>query len=151
MQRLAVISAVLCALATGCASTTVIRSSPSGATVRDIHGQKVGKTPYTYSGTGTINSSETFTIEKPGYEDTTVTVKRDQVNGLAIAGWSAGALLTSWSIIGLGLAAGILWSADYPPVYNVDLDPLPATEQPEPVPPQAVQPQRMAPASARAH
>lgn len=134
MQRFAV-PVLLCALVTGCASTTVIRSSPSGATVRDIRGQKVGKTPFTYSGTGTINSSETFTLEKPGYEETAVTVKRDQVNGLAIAGWTAGALLTSWTVFGLGLAAGILWSADYAPVYSVDLDPLPPPAQPEPLPP----------------
>src|SRR5687767_12223236 len=131
MQRLAVVSLVLCALATGCASTTVIRSSPSGATVRDMRGQRVGKTPFTYSGTGTINSSETFILEKPGFEETAVTVKRDQVNGLAIAGWTAGALLTSWTFVGLGLAAGILWSADYPPVYSVDLDPVSAAMQPE--------------------
>ena len=133
MSRLAVVSAVVCALATGCASSTVIRSTPSGATVRDIRGQKVGKTPYSYTGTGTINSMETFTLEKSGYEETTVIVKRDQVNGLAIAGWAAGGLLTSWTVVGLGLFRGHpVGPRTTPPAYNVELDPVAA-----PVPPPA--------------
>jgi len=126
MHRFVAVSVSLSALATGCASSTVIRSTPSGAIVRDIRGQKVGKTPYSFTGTGTINSMETFTLEKPGYEEATVTVKRDQVNGLAIAGWAAGGLLTSWTVVGLGLFAGILWSADYAPFYSVELDPVAA-------------------------
>ena len=74
---------------------------------------------------------ETFTLEKPGYEDATVIVKRDQVNGLAIAGWAAGGLLTSWTLLGLGLFAGILWSADYAPAYNVDLEPVSSAPSPQ--------------------
>jgi PEGA domain-containing protein len=134
---------VASALVSSCASTTVIRSNPSGAIVRDIRGQKVGKTPYTYTGTGTINSQETFSLEKPGYEDATVIVKRDQVNGLAVAGWAAGGLLTSWTIVGLGLFAGILWSADYAPAYNVELEPAPApAAQAVTVSPAGASPQR---------
>jgi len=124
MHRFVAVSVSLFALATGCASSTVIRSTPSGAVVRDVRGQKVGKTPYSFTGTGTINSMESFTLEKPGYEEATVIVKRDQVNGLAIAGWAAGGLLTSWTVVGLGLFAGILWSADYAPSYSVELDPV---------------------------
>lgn len=135
------------ALASSCASSTIIRSTPSGATVRDIRGQKVGKTPYTFTGTGTINSMETFTLEKPGYEDATVIVRRDQVNGLAIAGWAAGGLLTSWTLLGLGLFAGILWSADYAPAYNIDLEPVSAGAPPSP---SAFSPQSpLAPAATR--
>lgn len=119
---------VLVALNTGCASTTVIRSNPSGAIVRNIRGEKVGKTPYAFSGGGMINSTEQFTLEKPGYEPSNVTIRRDQVNGWAMAGWiGAGATLTVmwWNIIPLGLAVPALWAADFAPSYEVDLDPVP--------------------------
>ncbi len=126
---------VLVALNTGCASTTVIRSNPSGAIVRNIRGEKIGKTPYTFSGGGMINSSERFTLEKPGYEPTDVTIRRDQVNGWAMAGWiGAGATLTLFSgnLLPLGLLVPAIWAADFAPTYEVDLDPVPQpAEEPQ--------------------
>jgi len=125
-RMLSLVSLAVLALSTGCASSTVIRSTPPGAIVKNIRGEKLGKTPFSYSGGGIINSTETFTLEKEGYEATEVKIRRDQWNGWAIAGWAApGALLTiagAWPL-GLGLLTGILWSADYPQLYDVDLEP----------------------------
>lgn len=120
MSRL-VFVAVL-ALSSGCASSTVIRSHPSGAIVRNVRGEKVGKTPYSHSGSGIINSTDTFTVEKPGYEETSVTVRRDQVNGLMMAGLGIGGLV--FFPLGLATWPGMLWAADYPATYEVELNPV---------------------------
>ncbi len=122
------LAGVLVVLNTGCASTTVIRSNPSGAIVRNIRGEKVGKTPYTFSGGGMINSSERFTLEKPGFEATDVTIRRDQVNGWAMGGWIGGGVLLaglSVNLFPLALAIPALWAADFAPTYEIDLEPVP--------------------------
>lgn len=124
MSRFALV--VLFALSTGCASTTVIRSHPSGAIVRNARGEKVGKTPYSFSGSGIINSQDTFTLEKPGYEETAVTVRKDQVNGIMMAGLGVTGLI----FLPLAVVAwpSMLWAADYRPIYEVDLTALPEEE-----------------------
>jgi len=122
---LAVSAVVLLFVSTGCSSTTMIRSRPSGATVRNVRGEKLCKTPCNFSGGGMINSTEMLTLEKEGFEEDTLMVRKDHINGLAIAGLVAGALATSWTLVGLGLLVPIPWMADFAPAYNVELEPIP--------------------------
>jgi hypothetical protein len=51
-----------------CASSTVIRSEPSGATVY-IDGSKVGQTPYIHTDTKTVSSTTRVKLRREGYED----------------------------------------------------------------------------------
>lgn len=124
MNRIALVTiAFSLFVATGCSSTTVIKSYPAGAIVRNAAGEKVCKTPCTWTGNGTINATDTFSISKKGYEDTSVTIRKDQVNGLAIAGLGAGALLTLGTLIGpVAFIVPMFWMADYKPIYEVELE-----------------------------
>lgn len=128
---LSVVAAALFAVS-GCSSTTVIKSRPSGAVVRNLAGEKICKTPCTWSGSGPINATDILTVQKPGYEETTVTVRKDQVNGMAIAGLGVGALLTGWTLIGaVGFVVPMFWMADYKPVYELELDRARAPQEEE--------------------
>lgn len=116
MRRTAALLSVA-TLSFACASTTVIRSNPPNAMIRSVEGGYSGVTPYTYTDTSVIGTQRTFTIEAPGYRPETLVIKRDQ--------WDTGRL--ALSIVG-GLVflvpyVGILWSADYAPVYEVQLRP----------------------------
>lgn len=109
------------AVTSGCASTTIIRSRPEGAMVK-INGVAVGTTPYTLSDTATVLETKTIVLEKPGYRQQLLTVTRDRWDGGRIA---------IFVIAGLCLLApllGLLWAADYPPEYNVELQPGHAVE-----------------------
>jgi hypothetical protein len=63
-----VAAATAVAFSTGCVSTTIIRSEPSGATVY-IDGSKEGKTPFTYSDAKLMGATTRIKLKKPGYED----------------------------------------------------------------------------------
>ncbi len=138
----------LLSVSTGCSSTTMIRSRPSGATVRNVRGEKVCKTPCDFSGGGVIGSSEVLLLEKEGFVEDTLTIRKDHVNGLAIAGWVAGAAVTWWTVVGLGLLVPIAWMADYAPAYNVELEPV-APVAPPVVAPVSVEVQPVEPAPVR--
>jgi len=64
-------------LLSGCASTTLIRSNPSGADVY-VNSQKKGTTPYSYSDTKIVGSSTNITLKKEGYQDFNVTLVRNE-------------------------------------------------------------------------
>lgn len=115
MNRIAPLIVVF-ALVTGCASTTVIRSEPSGAAVKDRHGRVVGKTPYVYSDTEMVNHTERFTVEMPGYERQEVVARRDRANvGNIIAFGVPGIII--WPLL-----PGLLWSWEYEDQYSVQLE-----------------------------
>ncbi len=95
--------------ATGCASTTVIESRPSGAKVR-LNGATVGRTPYVHSDTEFSGTAKNFSVEMEGYESRQVVVKRDQ--------WGNGKTVLSI----LFFLPGLLWSAEYPPQQLVELE-----------------------------
>ncbi|AEI68743.1 hypothetical protein [Corallococcus macrosporus] len=128
MQRI-VSSALVVLLSTGCASSTVIRSSPSGAKVRARSGEVLGRTPYEYSDSATINNTESFTVEMDGYEPEYVTIKRDQWSGARTAGGIIGGLFI------LPVFATLFWAADYKESYNVELTAMPDSEPEAPPPP----------------
>ncbi|MFE8596676.1 peptidase associated/transthyretin-like domain-containing protein [Archangium violaceum] len=121
---------LLIVLTTGCASTTMIRSDPSGATVRTRSGEVLGRTPYEHSDSAMVNHAESFVVDLEGYEPEYVTIKRDQWNGLRTAGGVIGGLFV------FPVFATLLWAADYKEAYTVEL--REATEQED----EAVQPVR---------
>lgn len=125
---------LLVVVTTGCTSSTVIRSSPLGATVRSRYGEVLGKTPYEHSDSAINGHTETFTLEKDGYEPETVTIKRDQWNGLRTAGGIVGGFFVPLVWVSL------LWATDYKDGYAVDLQAAPEPEQEEAAPRRAAQP-----------
>jgi len=116
---------LLVVLTTGCASTTVIRSDPSGATVRSRSGEVLGKTPYEHSDSAMVNHSESFVVELEGYETEYVTIKRDQWNGLRTAGGVIGGLFMP------PVFAILLWATDYKEAYQVELKETPEQQEGE--------------------
>ncbi|ATB27770.1 PEGA domain-containing protein [Melittangium boletus] len=132
MRRLMSVPLLL-VLTTGCASTTVIRSDPSGARVKSRSGELLGRTPYEHSDSATVNHTESFVLELEGYAPEYVTIRRDQWNSVRTAGGIVGGLFV------FPVFATLFWAADYKPLYSVEL-----REEVEPVRGEA------APAPARA-
>ena len=54
-------------LLTSCASTTMIKSNPSGAKVY-LNGEPFGTTPYNHRYTKIVGSTTTVKLEKDGYD-----------------------------------------------------------------------------------
>jgi len=111
-----VAAVTLVAFSTGCASTTVIKSNPTGAKVF-IDGSPVGKTPYTMTDTKTIFSSTSVRLEKPGYEPFSANLPRfEEVDvGPTVGGACLG--LTT----GIGLIF-LLWMGKYKAEHTYDLE-----------------------------
>ncbi len=98
-------------LLSSCASTTIIKSSPSGAKLY-MNGEPVGTTPYTHTDTKIVGSTTILKISNEGYEDFNGVLKRDEeVNVGAIIG-------------GIFLLFPFLWVMDYKPTHNFDLVPI---------------------------
>ena len=96
-------------LITGCASTTLINSEPSGATLY-MNGMKVGKTPYTHTDSKIVGASTSLKMKKKGYEDLYVVLSKDEdVNIGAIIG-------------GFFVIVPFLWTMKYYPVHNYELE-----------------------------
>ncbi|WP_395820834.1 hypothetical protein [Archangium minus] len=106
---------LLVVISTGCVSTTVIRSDPSGATIKSRFGEVLGRTPYEYSDSATVNHTESFVLELEGYRSEYVTIRRDQWNGARTAGGIIGGLLV------FPVFATLLWATDYKEGYYVEL------------------------------
>jgi len=104
-------SIVLAALVTGCSSTTVIDSQPKGASVY-LNGEKVGVTPYTYTDTKMIGSTNFVLLKKDGYQDFTAAFGRNETaNPGAIVG-------------GVFVLVPFLWAMDYKPIHSYEMVPL---------------------------
>lgn len=101
---------VLLAFASGCASTTVINSQPSGADVY-IDGMKVGKTPYTLTDTKMVFQTSTIKLSKPGYEDVHANLPRFQELDV---GTAIGGIFCLWPLW--------LWVGKYRPEQNYELE-----------------------------
>jgi len=94
---------------TGCTSTTLIQSTPSGADVY-IDNQKMGVTPYTYSDQKIVGSSTPILLKKAGYKDLNVMLQRtEQADVGAIIG-------------GCLVLVPFLWVCDYNPMHNYSLE-----------------------------
>jgi hypothetical protein len=105
------------ALFTGCASTTIIRSNPSGATVKDSRGNVLGTTPYEHSDTRMNGHAERFVVELEEHEPRSFTIRRDKVNAGRLVGFGLGGFFA------FPVWAGLLWMNDYEDQYRVSLKP----------------------------
>lgn len=114
---------LLVVLSTGCASTTVIRSDPSGARVKSRAGELLGRTPYEYSDSATANHRESFVLELEGYSPEYITIRKDQWDGARTAGGIIGGLIF------FPVFATLFWAADYKDGYTVELRPLPERDE----------------------
>lgn len=95
----------------GCASTTLIKSSPSGATVY-VDEQEVGTTPHRYTDEDIIFTEHRIKLEKEGYKDLNTIITRDEE------------LDTMAAIGGLFFWPCWLWALKYHPVHEYTLKPL---------------------------
>ncbi len=94
-----------------CASTTLIQSYPSGASVY-INDEPVGKTPYSHTDTKIVGSVTALRLELEGHETLYTSFSRnEEVDAGAIVG-------------GLFLWAPFLWTMKYKPYHNYELIPF---------------------------
>lgn len=103
----------------GCSSTTIINSEPSSAAVY-LNGERVGTTPYVYTDTKIVGSTNVVVLKKEGYENFTTSFSRnDNVNVGAVIG-------------GVLVLVPFLWVMDYKPNYLYEMVPLKAAINPLP-------------------
>jgi hypothetical protein len=110
MKKIIVLLPLLLLL--GCASTTYIKTFPSGANVYEGDAL-MGVTPYMHwdrEATGPENAGKTFTLRKQGYADKKITIQKDVLN-----------------IPRLFFPAPIFslpWAYDYKEEYSFELEPI---------------------------
>lgn len=104
-------------LISGCASTTMIQSSPDGAKLY-LNGEPVGTTPYSHTDTKIVGSTNTVKLELQGYEPLNASFSRnEEVDAGAIIG-------------GLLFIFPFLWTMKYKPFHNFELVPLSGVQTP---------------------
>jgi hypothetical protein len=101
---------VLSLLFVGCASTTVIKSSPDHANIY-IGDIKKGTTPYELTDTKVLYSSERVKLEKKGYKTLRTEIKKD-------ATLNVGALVG-----GCFVGVPLLWLFGYEKEYFFEMEP----------------------------
>jgi hypothetical protein len=115
LQLNALLLAVL-VLFTSCASTTMIQSVPSDASVY-VNGMYMGKTPYAYSDESIVGTCHSLRISKEGYEDfNTYLCRNEQADVGAIIG-------------GIFFLFPFLWTMKYYPERTYELYPLAEVEE----------------------
>lgn len=92
-----------------CASTTMIRSEPSGAKVY-ADGMLLGKTPLSYSDTKIVGSSTQIKLQKEGCEPTNVLLTRSEKFEIGPC------------IGGVFVLVPFLWVMGYNSDHNYELD-----------------------------
>lgn len=109
--RLSAILLAIIVLFSSCASTTMIKSEPSGAKVY-INDEYVGKTPYQYTDSKIVGSTNYVRLEKEGYKTLeTVFSRNEKADVGAIIG-------------GILVLVPFLWTMKYKPVRNYELEPV---------------------------
>lgn len=118
---------ILAILASGCASSTVLRTTPAEADVY-VQGQRLGETPYTYSDRKISGASTLVTFKKDGYEAYNTTIRKNKK-------LNVGALIS-----GLLFVWPLFWVLGYDKTYSYNLDEVAVSTQPvaqaEPAKPQ---------------
>ncbi len=95
----------------GCASTTLMQSIPTGAKLY-MAGEPVGTTPYAYTDTKIVGSKTPFRLVLDGYQDYNgVLIRNEEANVGAIIG-------------GVFLLFPFLWTMDYKPTHTYELIPV---------------------------
>ena len=102
----------------GCASSTMIKSIPSGAKVY-INGEPVGTTPYLYTDTKVIFSPVNVDIIKEGFKPVYETFRRDEEFN------------PSTFIGGIFVWPLWLWTLDYKSTHTYELVPITGNEENE--------------------
>jgi len=110
VTRVAAASLAL-AFASGCVSTTLIKSQPSGAKIY-LDGEAVGKTPYLMSDTKIVGSATRVKLVLEGHEHLDAVIQRNEV-------FDAGACLG-----GVLVLFPFLWIQGYKPEHNYELVPV---------------------------
>ncbi len=123
--RLAAVSLAF-VLTTGCVSTTLIRSQPTGAKVY-LDGESVGRTPYSMSDTKIVGSSTRVKLVLDGHEPFDANIQRNEV-------FDVGACIG-----GVLVLFPFLWIQGYKPEHFYELTPLrpPAAPAEAPAPPRS--------------
>jgi len=116
-------AATLLAFGAGCASSTLIRTSPSGAKI-SIDGQAVGNTPYLMKDTKIMGSTTHVKLALEGYETSEIFIYRSEE-------FQPGACLG-----GVLVTVPFLWLMGYKPEHSYELVPL-RPPAPPPAPPPA--------------
>lgn len=106
-------------LISACTSTTMLKSTPSGAKFY-ANGQYLGEGPVSYSDKKPVGSTTVIEVKKPGFQDKTLTISRSEELNV---GALVGGILLSPTLIGLLF---FVWIMDYKPYHVVDLEPEPA-------------------------
>lgn len=106
------------AVLAGCASTTIINSEPSGASLY-LNGEKVGVTPYTHTDTKIVGSTTTVTLKKEGYQDLVTAFSRNEEA-------SVGAIIG-----GIFVLVPFLWVMEYKPSHFYEMVPLKSAANPQ--------------------
>lgn len=100
----------------GCASSTLITSDPSGAKLY-VDGRHVGSTPYNYTDTKIVGSKTTLRLEKEGYEPLNTFFSRtEEVDVGAVIGG-----IFVWPVF--------LWTMKYYPEHYYELYPYMRDDQ----------------------
>ena len=113
--KIAAVLVLAIILLSGCASSTMINSSPSGAKVY-INGQPVGTTPYLYKDTNLIGSVVNVDLVKEGYEPLYTSFRR--LEEFNVGTFIGGCFI--WPIW--------LWTMDYNPTHTYELVPVAANK-----------------------
>jgi hypothetical protein len=111
MTRILALILVFAVLVTGCASSTLIQSNPSGAKLY-IDGTLVGSTPYLHRDTKIIASTTDVRVLKDGYEPYYTTFSRDEQ------------IAVGPIIAGIFLWIPLLWVMKYNPLHTYELQAL---------------------------
>jgi hypothetical protein len=94
-----------------CASSTIINSRPQGAKLY-VDGEFKGNTPYAYSDQKIVGSTSQIRLVKEGYQDTTVSMSRNEE-------FSVGACIG-----GVLVLVPFLWIMNYKGDHTYELTPL---------------------------
>ncbi len=108
--RLLVVYIVIGIIQSGCASTTMIKSDPAGASVY-VSEQLIGKTPVSFSDLNFARGCTSIRLKKEGYESSISEICRD-------AGINLGAIIGGFFTFGLTFA----WYQDHPRQYVFALE-----------------------------
>ncbi len=100
---------ILAILTSGCASTTVLHTTPANADVY-IKGERLGATPYSYSDRKIVGASTLVTFKKEGYEDYNTTIRKNKK-------LNVGALIS-----GIFFIYPLFWLMGYDRTHSYDLE-----------------------------
>jgi hypothetical protein len=109
MRKLIACLLAIAVLFTGCASSTLIQSNPSGAKLY-VDGSLVGSTPYSHRDTKIVGSRTDVRMVKEGYETLYTSFSRDEEVAVGPI------------IAGLFVWIPLLWVMKYQPVHHYELE-----------------------------